>query len=242
MSAWLGAASPRMPADWPLPLITATRTSGPGPGVPGYSSRTVGRPRRGRQRSPAARRGYSHESRQTVAPAARPRPRTRSGRPAEVLGSDRVEELTELLYLVLLLVRYRDPGLLEDLVGREDRGTGAQRQGDRVRWPRADLLAVREDQIREERAVAQGSDVHRAQLHVECLEDVAHQVMGQRPHWHQALLRIGDRRRLHRADPNRQVPFPLRLFEQDDGLVRGHLDPDAYDLHLPHGGSVLTCA
>src|ERR1700733_2980729 len=110
-------------------------------------------------------------------PRGRAGPGTRSGRPAEVLGSDRVEELTELLSLLLLLVRYRDPGLLEDLVGREDRGARPQRQGDRVRWPRADLLAVREDQIREERAVAQGGDVHRAQLHVQCLEDVPPQAM-----------------------------------------------------------------
>ena len=33
----------------------------------------------------------------------------------------------------------------------------------------------------------------------------------------------------------------LRLFQQDDGAVRWHLDPDADDLHLPHYSSVLTC-
>src|SRR5580692_6966445 len=98
--------------------------------------------------------------------------------------SDRVKELTELLDLVLLLVRDRDPGLFEDLLGREDRGTGTQGKGYRVRWPCADFLAVREDQVGEERPVAQRGDVHRAQLDVQRLQDVAQQVMGQRPYRH----------------------------------------------------------
>src|SRR5215472_14501672 len=100
-----------------------------------------------------------------------------SGGAAEVLGRDRVEELTELLDLVLLLVGDRDAGLLEDFVSRENRGAGPERQGYRVRRPRADLLAVREDQVREEGAVPQRGDVHRAQLNVQRLEDVPKQVM-----------------------------------------------------------------
>src|SRR6266566_2087555 len=64
--------------------------------------------------------------------------------------------------------------------------------------------------------------------------------MGERPRRDHALLGEGDGGSLHRADPDRQVPVPLGFLEQDDGLVRGHLDSDADDLHLPHGGSVLA--
>src|SRR6266851_7357232 len=64
--------------------------------------------------------------------------------------------------------------------------------------------------------------------------------MSERPGRDHALLGERDGGSLHRADPDRQIPVPLGLLEQDDGLVRGHLDPDADDLHLPHGGSVLA--
>ena len=55
----------------------------------------------------------------------------------EILGSDLVEELAELLDLVLLLGGYGEAGLVEHLLGADDAGAGAQRQGDRVGRPGA---------------------------------------------------------------------------------------------------------
>ena len=71
----------------------------------------------------------------------------------EVLGRDLVEELPELLDLVLLLVGHREAGLVEHVLGADDRGAGAQREGDRVRGPGADLDAAVEDQLGVEDAV-----------------------------------------------------------------------------------------
>src|SRR5580700_5770331 len=165
---------------------------------------------------------------------------TSSRGPAEVLRADRVEELAELLDLVFLLVRDRDPGLVQDFLGGEDRGAGPQCERDRVRGPGADLLAVGEDEVREEDPVPQRGDVHRGELYPQRLQHIAEEVVGERPGGDHALLGERDGGSLHWPDPDRQVPVPLGLLEQDDGLVRGHLDPDADDLHLPHGGSVLA--
>src|SRR6185437_235581 len=52
----------------------------------------------------------------------------------------------------------------------------------------------------------------------------------------------GDRSRLHRPDPDGQVPVALLLFQQDDRAVGRHLDTDADDLHPPHWSSVLARA
>src|SRR3984885_3864697 len=164
----------------------------------------------------------------------------RSGGLAEVLGRDLVEELPKLLDLVLLLVGDGDASLVEDLVGREDRGTGPQCQGDRVRGPGAGLGAVGEDEVRVEDPVAQGGDVDRAELHVQDFEHVLEQVVGQRPQRHHALLSEGDRGRLHRPDPDGQVPVTLLFFQQDDRAVGRHLDTDADDLHPPHWSSALA--
>src|ERR1022692_2544464 len=86
-----------------------------------------------------------------------------SGGAAEVFRGNRVEELPELLDLVLLLVRDRDPRLVEYLLAREDRGAGAQREGDGVRRPGADFLAIRENKVSEEDPVPQRGDVDRPQ-------------------------------------------------------------------------------
>src|SRR3984885_8036660 len=161
--------------------------------------------------------------------------------PAEILGRDGVEEFPELLDLVFLLVRDGHAHLVQDLFTGEDLRAGAQGQRDRVRWPRAHLGAVGEDQVSVEDPVPQLGDVHRPQLDVQNLEDVLEQIVRQRPDGDHALLRKGDCRSLDRPDPDWQVAIPLRLLEQDDGAVRRHLDPDADDLHLPHCSSVLTC-
>src|SRR6201994_139173 len=159
---------------------------------------------------------------------------------AEVLGRDLVEELAELLDFVFLLVGDRHPDLVQDLVGGEDRGAGPQRQRDRVRRPGADLGAVGEDEVGVEDPVAQGGDVDRAQLDVEHVQDVAEQIVGQRPRRDHALLGEGDRGGFDGTDPDGQVPVTLCLLQQDDRAVGRHLDPDADDLHLPHYSSILT--
>ena len=81
-------------------------------------------------------------------PAARSRPRAASSSSpdvrlaAEVLGRDVVEEVLELLddlLRVLDLVLELDRGLGDHVLGGEDRGAGAHRQGQRVGGARVDL-------------------------------------------------------------------------------------------------------
>ena len=64
----------------------------------------------------------------------------------EVLRETVVEELPELLHLVLLLVGHREPRLVQHVLGADDLGAGAQREGDGVRRAGADLDAGAEDQ------------------------------------------------------------------------------------------------
>src|SRR5215467_5269667 len=244
-------AAPRACESPSLLLVTATPASDPGIHHPWAPVSHARRTRCARQRPGAARRARAlpaagNDPRGTprwpaaTFPCPGPWPWHASRRSAEVLGTDRVEELAELLDLVLLLVRDRHTGLVQDLLGGEDGGAGAQRERDRVRGPGAHLLAVGEDEIREEDPVPQRGDVHGRELDTEGFEHVTEKVVRERPRRNHALLGERDRGSLHRADPDRQIPVPLGLLEQDDGLVRGHLDPDADDLHLPHGGSVLA--
>src|SRR6187402_2693589 len=76
----------------------------------------------------------------------------------EVLRRYVVEELAELLDLVLLLVGYDDPGVVEQVLGAHDLRTGAQREGDRVGGARADLDTGGQDQRRVEDVVAHLGD------------------------------------------------------------------------------------
>src|SRR5215471_11223536 len=219
------------------PLVTATPTS-TGADYPRYSHRKPAQAAASTTTGGASRHSGGFPS-SGLAPA-----RGRSGGPAEVLGRDGVEELPELLdfrFVVFLLLRDGHARLVQDLLAGEDLRPGAQRQRDRVRRPRADLGAVGEDQVRVEDPVPKRGDVHRAQLDVQHLEHVTEKIVRERPKGNHALLGEGDRRRLDRSDPDRQVPVALRLLKQDDGAVRWHLDPDADDLHLPHYSSVLTC-
>ena len=72
---------------------------------------------------------------------------------AEILRSDLLQELPELLDLVLLLVRDGYPGLVQHLVAAEDRGSGAKRERDGIRRARAHLDAA-EVKLRIEDAAA----------------------------------------------------------------------------------------
>ena len=65
-------------------------------------------------------------------------------------------------------------------------------------------------------------------------QDVAHQIMGQRPGRLDALLLVGDRGGLHRADPDRQVAVAVDLPEQHDRLVAGQLHPNPDHAQLAH--------
>src|SRR5690606_24282755 len=105
------------PANRPLQVSIAAQRSGQGARSPGREEEVTRRwgcgPGTGR-RTPAGAGAVA------------------SAGAAEVLRGDRVQELPELLDLVLLLVRYRDAGLLQDVLAGEDRRAGAQGEGDGV--------------------------------------------------------------------------------------------------------------
>ena len=129
------------------------------------------------------------------------------------------------------------PASVEDVLRAEDRRPGAQGQRDRVGRAGADLDSGGEHQQRVEDTVAQLGDPDLHQLDAERLEHVAQQVVRHRPGRHHTLLGERDGGRLDGTDPDRQVALPRDLAEQDDRLVRRHLDPNPDDverLHAPH--------
>jgi hypothetical protein len=56
-------------------------------------------------------------------------------------------------------------------------------------------------------------------------QDVAEQVMGERPGRLDALLLVGDRGGLDGPDPDGQIAVALHLAQEHDRLVAGQLDP-----------------
>src|SRR4029079_17156266 len=52
------------------------------------------------------------------------------------------------------------------------------------------------------------------------------------------LQRVHDGGGLRRPDEDREVPGPALFTQQDDGLIGGHLDPDAHQCHRDHEASV----
>src|SRR5699024_706526 len=165
-------------------------------------------------------------------------PRSASSSPAsEIFGRDVVQELPEGLDLVLLLVGHRHPRLVDHVLVRVDRGSGTQCQGDGVRRTGADLRAIGENEFGVEDTVTEARDVDGLQPGVQGLEYVTEQVVGERPGGRHPLLGKRDGRGLHTTDPDRQVAITIGFFEQDNRLVRGHLNPDADDLHVLHSGS-----
>src|SRR5579859_444467 len=128
-------AAPRACDSPSLLLVTATPASDPGSHHPGYPICTLGVP------SVLVNDHARRVAGRGAGPVAPPGPGAPgSGSPSEILRADGVQELAELLDLVFLLVRDRDPGLVQDLLGREDRRAGAQRERDRVRRPGAHFL------------------------------------------------------------------------------------------------------
>ena len=97
-------------------------------------------------------------------------------------------------------------------------------------------LREREDAV--EDALAQVGDADLGELLAGRDENVAEQVMGQRPRRDDALLGVGDRACLCRPYPDGQEAFAVDLPEQDDRLVRRHLNPDTNDVELAHSSTL----
>src|SRR5690606_38218812 len=171
------------PANRPLQVSIAAQRSGQGARSPGREEEVTRRwgcgPGTGR-RTPAGAGAVA------------------SAGAAEVLRGDRVQELPELLDLVLLLVRYRDAGLLQDVLAGEDRRAGAQGEGDGVGGAGAHLHPVGEDEVGEEDALAEIGDVDGAQLDAEGVQDVPEQVVREGARGQHPLLGEGDRGRFDR--------------------------------------------
>src|SRR3990170_4780883 len=143
-----GDAQPPDRARRPPPRLQA------GAGLPVRRPRPRERPprrARARQHGPALLRGPARALRRPARPGqARARAQSRRARAAlgvlgEVLGGDLLEELLELLddlVLVDVLVLELDRALLDDRVGREDGGAGANGERDRVAGAGLDLGPV----------------------------------------------------------------------------------------------------
>src|ERR671915_1384489 len=157
----------------------------------------------------------------------------------EVLGPYVLQKLPELLDLLLLLLVLTDDdaGLAEHLLVGEDRHPQSHGQSDGVGRAGRDLerrpvLAHLDDRV--EGPVPELGDQDPIHPDAELLEHVLHQVVRHRPGRFHPLEGEGDRRGLRGTDPDRQVPLPLALLEENDGLVPGQLDPDADQVHLDH--------
>src|SRR5262245_17406657 len=158
----------------------------------------------------------------------------------EVFGIHVVDEVAELLdhLLRLFLVGLLDtPGLLQHLFLGIDRRADADRQGDRVRGParhRAHLTLAAEDDLGEERALAELGDGDAFDLGPDLVEQVLHEVVRHRAGGLDVLHGQGDRLRLGHPDEDRQDPtLPRHLAQDDDRRTRWTLRRlDADEFHL----------
>src|SRR6185312_424659 len=94
----------------------------------------------------------------------------------------------------------------------------------------ADLDGSVEDQAGVEDAVLELDDPDLDQLVPECLDDVLEQIVGHRPRRDDALLGVGDRCGLSRADPDGKVTLTAAFAQQDYRLVGGHFDANAQNV------------
>ena len=99
---------------------------------------------------------------------------------------------------------------------------------------RADADPAGEPQLGVEDLFADLGDVDCLEPDAERLDDVAHQVVGERTDGLDALLVERDRRGLDRADPDRQVPDAVLLAQQQDRVIRRQLDPHPDDPQRMH--------
>src|ERR671930_419819 len=137
--------------------------------------------------------------------------------------------------LLRLLGRDQDRGLAQDLVVREDPAAESNRERERVgrsggHLERGAVPLEVDHGVEGALAELRDHDVVHRDGHL--LEDVLQQIVGHRARRHDALERERDRGGLRLADPDREVPLPLGLPQEHDGLARGELDPDAREAHL----------
>src|SRR5664280_1431193 len=141
----------------------------------------------------------------------------------EILRRYLVEELPKPLDLAVVvgrcIVGHRNPGLIENRVGPEDRDLHAHGKRDRIGRPRRDLHAVAEVEGGEEDAVLQVVDGDLGKLGAERAQGVAHEVMRERASGDDALLGKSDSGRFYRSDPDRQIALAANLTKKDDRLL-----------------------
>ena len=99
----------------------------------------------------------------------------------EILRPDLVEELSELLDLVLLLVRNDDGGLGKNLIRTADLGAHPQREGDRITGPGGHPQPLADNQLGVEDVVSHFDDLDGLQRRLERRENVPDQIMRQWP-------------------------------------------------------------
>ena len=125
--------------------------------------------------------------------------------------------------------------LIEHRFDDEDPAAGPDGERKRIGRPGIDLdgpAVVLEEQAGVERLLGQRRDDDPIDAGTETLEGRREEVVGQRTIRSEALELHRDRARLPWPDPDREIPIPLRLLEDDDMPARQHVDPDALDHHL----------
>src|SRR6266516_127066 len=162
----------------------------------------------------------------------------------EILRADLVKEFAEFLDFAFLVVALdQDGGLREDALLREDRGVGADREGDGVAGAAGDrepgaVLAQLDGGV--EGAFLELGDHHPLDRDEQLVEQVLEQVVGERPRGGDALEGEGDRGRLDVAYPDCQEAFAVALLEQHDGCLGGELDADTNEGELDHRATPST--
>src|SRR4051812_49156319 len=162
---------------------------------------------------------------------------------AHVVGIEALQPFLEPLGLAFGRRRLDLLGLLDDVLFREDRRLGAQRERDRVTRPRVDGHGIPPDaQVddREVGAVLHVRDHHPLDAALEILDDVAQQVVRHRP-WRRGVLDLhGDGVGLEHADPDFEDPGGVLVAQDDDGRAGDLVDHQALDGHLDQHGVPLT--
>src|SRR3990170_1384925 len=141
-----------------------------------------------------------------------------------------------LLQRLPLLVQAHARLLQHRLLGA-DRHLGAYRQGDGVAGARVDLQALPvhvQGDAGEERVVRQIAHEDVGHSRAEAVDDGTEQVVGEGPGHGNLLESHGDRVRLSRPDPDRQVAVGFLLFENHHPLVVHQADTDALYRELDH--------
>ena len=129
------------------------------------------------------------------------------------------------------------PGLLDDVVRREDLRVAANGECDRVRRSRVDLdlgPVLDDRDLREVRVLTQLRDGHLDDLALELGDDLREQVVGHRPLRARPLQLHQDRRRLGVADPDREEAILVHGLQEHDRLLADRLEAHAVEGHLSH--------